>query len=413
MATNQLLTISMITAESARVLGNNLALTKCVNRNYDDEFAIKGAKIGQNVNVRKPARYLTRTGSVVDIQAQTETYAQLTFYNPIGVDLAFTSQELTFSLDMFSDRVIKPAVIAIANQVEALGFTLVDQVYNAVGTPGTPLTAGLPPTGTAMQTILDAAALLYDNDAPVGDGMLHEMNGSRFNSTLSASNLPVFNPQPEIGEIYVKGMQGEFAGAQQYMNQLVPTHTTGTYGGTPVVNGTNQSGGLLITNGWTATTTTLNVGDIFTIDNVYAVNPQTQSQQSHLQQFVVTVATVTDGSGNSTIAISPAIVGPGSAFQNVSVLPTTGDVITVLGASTSTSQLALMFHRDAFMLANQELVLPRGVEEAAYVREEQSGVGLRVVSQFDIRTNQHITRFDVMVAYAVLYPQLACRIYTT
>lgn len=404
---NQLLTISMITAESARILGNNLQLAKRVNRDYDDEFAIKGAKIGQSLNVRLPARYTLRTGSVVDIQAQTETYAPLTFTDPVGVDLAFTSQELTFSMDDFANRVLRPAVVRVANGIEKLGYDLTDSVFNAVGTPATALT-----TSTARDAVLSAAAKLYQNDAPVDDGLLSCMNNPSFNAVLSGSNAALFNPQREISESYIKGMQGDFGGFQHFMAQLVPSHTVGVYGGTPLANSaTAQTGSSIITDGWTPSTTVLKKGDVITFDGVYAVNPQTKSTLSYLQQFVVTADTVTDGSGNSTIAISPSIVTSG-AFQNVSAGVANNAAITVLGASTAVGAQALAFHRDAFMLANQELILPMGVEHAAYVREEQSGVGIRVVSQFDIRTNQHITRLDSMVAWATLYPQLACRIYT-
>ena len=404
---NQLLTISMITAESARVLSNNLVLAKCVNRDYDDEFGIKGAKIGQSLNIRKPARYSVRVGSSVDIQAQTETYAPLTFVDPIGVDLDFTSQELTFSLDMFADRVIKPATIRIANQIDANGFALINKTYNYVGAPGTALTAG-----AARTAVLSAAAELYDNNAPVEDGNLHLIVGSRFNATLADSNSALFNPSKSISDAYVKGMQPDFGGFKVYMDQLVPTHTNGVYGGTPLTNSsTPQTGSTLITNGWTATTTSLKVGDVFTIAGVYRVNPQTKTVTTTLQPFTVTVDTVTDGSGNSTISMSPAMVVSGP-FQNVSNGAANSKAITVIGSSGAVTQQAIAFHKDAFVLANQDIVLPGGVERADYVRDTETNVGIRVVSQFDVRTNQHITRFDSMIAWATLYEELSCRVFT-
>jgi hypothetical protein len=404
---NQLLTISMITAESARVLSNNLVLSKTVNRSFDEDFGIKGAKIGQTINVRKPARYDLRTGSVVDLQAYTQTYATLTFTDPIGVDLDFTSQEKTFSLDLYSENVIKSAVTRVANGIDKLGYDLVNSVYNASGTPAVALT-----TSTARDAVLATIAQLYENDAPVEDGMLSFINSPSFNGVLSGSNSALFNPTKEISEIYIKGFQGEFGGAKHYMSQLVPSHTVGTYGGTPLTNAaTAQTGASLITDGWTVTSTVLKVGDIFTIDGCYAVNPQTKSALSYLQQFVVTADTVTDGSGNSTIAISPAIVASGP-FQNVSTPAANNKAITVLGASTAVGQQSIGFHRDAFMLANKDLIVPTGgVESAFYVRDPQSNIGVRVVEAFDVRTNQHITRLDSMVAWAVLYPQLASRLY--
>lgn len=408
---NQLLTISMITEKSAIVLGNNLVLAKTVNRDYDEDFGVKGAKIGQTLNVRLPARYSVRSGTVVEIEAQTETYTPLVFTQPIGIDLAFTSQELTFSLDDFANRTLKPAITRIANEIDNRGFALVNSGFNYVGMPGTAITGSS--TLDARTAVLQAAARLYDNDAPVGDENLHLINGSSFNAVLSGTNSSLFNPSREISEIYVKGMQGEFGGFQVYMDQLAPMHQVGVYGGSPTTqtSGSPQTGSSIVTAGWTATTTSLNVGDIFTIAGVYAVNPQTKGVYSWLQPFTVTAPTVTDGSGNSTISVSPSVVATG-AFQNVSQAIPNSAAITVVGPTGTNSQQSIAYHKDAFMLANQDLVLPVGVERADYVRDEMTGVGIRVVSQYDIRTNQHITRFDSMIAWATLYPQLMTRIFT-
>lgn len=407
MAQNTLLTISMITNEAARVLSNNLVLAKRVNRDYDSDFGVQGAKIGQTLNVRKPIRPTTRTGPVVDIQAANETYAPLTFTDPLGVDFAFTSSEMTFSIDDFSNRFIKPAMVQLANKVDSLGYALMDRVYNEVGTPGTPLTAA-----NARSAILQAAAKLYDNDAPVGDGQLTFINSPDFNAILSDSNSSLFNPSKEISDIYTKGMQGEFGGFEHFMSQNVRAHVNGTYGGTPVVNGAGQTGSSLVTDGWTATTTSLNPGDIFTIQNVYMVNPQTRLPLAKLQQFTVLSKSTTDGAGNSTLNISPAII-PSGQLQNVTASPADNATIVVAGASQSAYTQSLGFHKDAFMLANKELVVPSGVERASYMKDPMTGVGVRVVQQYDVRTDQFITRFDTMVAWAVLYEQLAVRLATS
>lgn len=403
---NTLLTTSMITKEAARVLGNNLVLAKCVNRSYDNEFAIVGAKIGQSLNVRKPVRPTVSTGPVANIQGANETYAPLTFTDPYNVSYAFTSQEMLFSIDDFSNRFVKPAMVALANKVDSVGYELMNQVYNQVGTPGTALTEA-----TARGQVLQAAALLYNNDVPVDSGDLHMINGPSFNATLSGSNAALFNPSKEISDIYVKGMQGDFGGFTHYMSQNVRSHTVGVYGGTPLTNSaTAQTGSSLITDGWTATTTVLKAGDVITIGGVFAVNPQTKLDLGYLQQFVVTADTVTDGSGNSVVAISPAIVTSGGT-QNVTNGAANNQAVTVVsGASASVHGYSLGFHRDAFMAANKDLPIPGGVAMADYVKDPMSGIGIRVVQQYDVRNDQFITRFDTQVAWAVLYEQLACRL---
>ena len=71
----------------------------------------------------------------------------------------FTTQDLALSLDMFSDRVLKPAVAAIANKIDRDGLNVAAlQTANIVGTAGTP------PTG--LITFLTAGAYLDSEGAP-------------------------------------------------------------------------------------------------------------------------------------------------------------------------------------------------------------------------------------------------------
>lgn len=405
-ATQTLLTTSVITRESARILGNNLILGKAVNRDYDSEFGVQGAKIGQTINVRLPIRPHGRVGPVIDPSAVQETYAPLTFNGPYGVDYSFSSTEMTFSIDDFSNRFIKPAMIQIANQIDLMGYNVLLAASGmTVGTPGTALDKN-----TAPDAVLAAAAMLYQNGAPIDDGMMTEINSPAFNALLAGSSSKLFNPPAEISEIYRKGLQGTFGGFDHFVSQNVFRHVNGTFTGSPVVNGGGQAGSALVTDGWGANSF-LNVGDSFTIAGVFAMAPQTYINTGVLEQFTVTAATVTTG-GNATLAISPAInAGPGG-YQNVSGTPSDGAAITLLGTTGQAYGQAVAFHKDAIMLANTPLQRPTGVEMSDYVVDPDSGIGVRVVQQYDVRNDQFITRFDTMVAWASLFPQLIVRIIT-
>lgn len=413
MTANTLLTISMISRDAAIVLGNTLDLAKRVNRDFDSDFGVKSAQIGQTINVRRPIRPTVRTGSVVDIQAITETYSPLSFTNPVGTDYALTSQELTFSVEDYFDKVVEPSVQRIASEVESQGQSLITKFYGAVGTPGVALTGGA--SGTALPAITKALALLNKNLAPNEAGRKTLLNDPDFNAVLATSNLTYFHPGAEIAKMYTSGYQGDFSSFRVFMNQLVQSHTNGTYGGSPVVastvpaNSTWGTSSTISTSGWSSGATTLNAGDIFTIAGVYMVNAQTKQPIATLQQFVV-VNTVSDTAGAMTITVSPAIVTTGG-FQNVSRAPAANDVITVLGASGVTTQNALAFDRDAIMLAAKEL-MPYSVGLGKTTTDDQTRIPIRVQQMPDIRTNQEILRFDVMVAWATLYDQLGVRICT-
>ena len=415
MTANTLLTISMISRDAAIVLGNTLDLAKRVNRDFDADFNVKSALIGQTINIRRPIRPTVRTGSVVDIQAITETYSPVSFTNPVGTDYALTSQELTFSVEDYFDKVVEPSVQRIASQLESDGQALYTKFYGMIGTPGTALTGGS--SGTALPAITKALALLNKNLAPNQDGRKTLLNDPDFNGVLATSNLTYFHPGAEISKMYTSGYQGDFSSFRVFMNQLVSAHQNGVYGGSPEVattvpaNAAWTTTSTIATKGWTATSTSLNVGDVFTIAGVYMVNAQTKATLGTLQQFSVQVATVDDGSGNTTITVAPAIVTTGG-FQNVSAAPQANAAIVVNGASGAVTQNALAFDRDAIVLCAKEIE-PYSVGPGKTTTDDQTMIPIRVQQMPDIRTNQEILRFDVMYAWATLYDQLGVRIATS
>lgn len=398
---NTLLTISMITREALRVLENNLTFTKLINRQYDDRFGVEGAKIGTTLNVRKPPRYLGRVGQAINIENATETSVPVVLNTQRGVDIQFSSQDLALSIDDFSDRFIKPAIASIANAIDADGLAQILSVWNAVGTPGT--------TPNSLLTYLNAGVLLNNNAAPL-DGERYMVISAQMQATLVNALAGLFHAASNISEQYRKGEMGQTAGFEFYMDQNVNSFTVGLQGGAPTVNAGGQTGSSLITNNWTAAIATrLNIGDIFTIANVNAVNPQSRQVTGALQQFVVTAPGVTDGSGNMTIQIQPPII-PSGAFQTTDSAPAAGAAITVLGAASTISPQGLAFHRDWITLACADLPLPGGVDMAARVADRQLGMSMRLIRAYNIATDQFPCRLDILYGWAPLRPEIACRV---
>lgn len=399
---NSILTISMITREAARVLENNLTFAKGVNREYDDAFAVKGAKIGNTLNLRLPARYVGRTGPTLSIENQTETFVPLTLTTQFGVDVQFSSADLELSMDDFSDRVVMPAMATIANKVDRDGLALANQIYQTVGTPGT-TPANLTPYLSAMAS-LDFAA------AP-RDGQRSIVIDPNANATIVGTLTTLFNPTDVVSKQYTDGNMGKAIGAKWSMDQNVNSYTVGPLGGSPTVDGTGSiSGNTLSTKGWTAAAASrLNVGDVFTIASVHSVNPQSRASTGQLQQFVVTAAFSSNSSGKGNVSISPAITTSGQ-FQTVDTAPTDGATITVVGSAGTVSPMNLLYHRDAFVLGSADLRLPKGVDMAARVADKKLGMSVRMVSTYDIVNDMFPTRTDVLYGWAILYPQLAARI---
>ena len=408
---NQLLTISKITNEALMVLENELTFTSEVDRNYDDQFAVVGAKIGNTVNVRRPGRFIGTTGPALNVEDFNETSVPVTLSTQFHVDTQFTTQDLALSLDMFSDRVLKPGIAAIANKIDRDGLSMAAlQTANIVGTAGTP------PTG--LITYLTAGAYLDAEGAP-RDGRRSCIVEPFTSATIVDSLKGLFVPQEAIGEQYRKGLMGrDSAGMNWKMDQNVVSQTFGSYAGSATVSTTTASG--FLTSGWASSSTitmtatgtvSFNAGDTFTIAGVYAVNPQNRQAygSNKLRNFVVKSA-VSATDGTMQVTVSPAVITAGQ-FQNVTI-PTTSSTaaVTPFNQSGTVSPQNIIMHRNAFTLAMADLELPEGVHFAGRASDKEIGLSLRVVRQYTINNDSIPTRIDVLYGWAPLYPELACRV---
>jgi hypothetical protein len=408
---NQLLTISKITNEALMVLENELTFTGQVERKYDDQFAVVGAKIGNTINVRKPGRFIGTTGPALNVEDFNETSVPVTLSTQFHVDTQFTTQDLALSLDSFSDRVLKPAIAAIANKVDADGLTMAkNATANTVGTAGT--------TPNALLTFLTAQAFLDSEGAP-RDGKRSCIIEPFTSASIVDSLKGLFVPSNVIADQYKKGMMGRDSGGMNwYMDQNVVNQTYGTSAGTAVVATTTATG--FLTSGWASTSTisltstgavSLNVGDTIQIAGVFAVNPQNRAAYgtNKLRSFVVTTAA--SGTGATfNVVVSPAVITAGQ-FQNVSI-PTTSATaaVTFFNKTGTVSPQNIVMHKNAFTLACADLELPDGVHFAGRASDKELGLSIRVVRQYTINNDSIPTRLDVLYGWAPLYPELACRV---
>ena len=409
---NNLLTISKITNEALMVLENELTFTSEVDRNYDDQFAVVGAKIGNTVNVRRPGRFIGTTGPALNVEDFNETSVPVTLSTQFHVDTQFTTQDLALSLDMFSDRVLKPAVAAIANKIDRDGLTTAkNSTANIVGTAGTA------PTG--LITYLSGQAYLDSEGAP-RDGR-RSCIVEPFTSATIVDNLKgLFNPTAQISAQYTKGLMGRDSGGMNWkLDQNVVSQTFGSYATATLACATTTATGFL-TSGWaststialTATTATagLKQGDVITIANVYATNPQNRQSYGKLRNFVVTADVTVATSGTTAVTVSPAVISAGQ-FQNVSILSTSATaVVTPFNNTGIVSPQNIIMHRNAFTLAVADLELPDGVHFAGRASDKEIGLSMRVVRQYTINNDSIPTRLDVLYGWAPLYPELACRV---
>jgi hypothetical protein len=402
---NNLLTISMITNEALMVLENELTFSSEVMRSYDDQFAVTGAKIGATLNIRRPGRFIGTSGPALNVEDFNETSSPLTLTTQFHVDTQFTTQDLALSLDAFSDRVLKPAVAAVANKIDFDGTTMAKlNTANIVGTAGTP--------PTSLLTYLTAQAYLDSEGAP-RDGRRSCIIEPFTGATIVDSLKGLFVPNTTIGMQYAKGMMGrDSAGMNWKMDQNISAQTFGSYAGTATINTSTDTG--ILTTGWASTssltltksgTFTPNVGDTFTIANVYAVNPQNRQAygSNKLRNFVITAISGT------AVTVSPAVISAGQ-FQNVSITSPGASAVTPFNQAGAVSPQNIVMHKNAFVLGCADLDLPDGVVFAGRASDKDLGLSMRIVRQYTINNDSIPTRVDVLYGWAPLYAELACRV---
>lgn len=393
---NTILTPTAVTREALRVLHAKLKFIGTINRQYDSQYAKSGAKIGNDLKIRLPNQYTVRTGAVLDVQNTAEDSVTMSVTTQKGVDMSFTSEELTMDLDDFSKRILTPAMSVLAAAIEADAYSMYKNVYNMVDSDGAAID---------YVDILDARRKLIENLAPDADEFTCQMTPFQVPKLLNDLKSLQNDPR-QISKNYKEGMVASFAMTDFYQNTHATNHTTGTAveGDTSYnVNGATESGATITVNGGT---TTFLIGDVITIAGCNAVHPETKADLGYLQQFVITA---NSGTSATSLSISPAIVVTG-AKQNVSGYPTNGGAISKIGAGNAeTLNTTMLYHKDAFSFATADLVMPSGVDFAS--RQVLDGISMRIVRNYDINNDAFPCRLDVLYGYKAIRPQLACRIH--
>lgn len=398
---NTLLTINMITREAVRLWKNSNAFLQNVDMQYDDSFAVTGAKIGSTLRIRLPNDFTVTTGPALSVQDTSEQSTTLVLATQKHVDVSYSTADRTLSLDDYSRRVLAPMVNNLAGAVAVdimsgseggiCNFAANQDVNSNILSP-------------IQSTYLRSGAILDNNSAPIANRKI--VNSPDTEATVVSSLSGLLNPNTEISRQYVTGRMYDALGFIWMKDQTVISHTTGTLAqGSATVNGANQTGLNLTVN---ALAGTLNQGDIITIAGVFQVNRITKQSTGRLRQFAVTANVAANA---TSIPIYPALVpgvgGQAVQYQTVTVSPANGAAVNPsngLAAGTKYTK-NFSFAPEAVTLATADLEIPKGIHEGA--RDEFDGVSMRMITDYFIGTDQLITRLDVLYGYLWIRPEWA------
>ena len=389
----------------------------------DKSNMVAGQRDGGSIKLRLPPKAVVNTGATISsFDALTQEQVTLTRGTQWNVNMAFTSEELSQQLDDFSQYVLTPYVDTLASYIDYSAMTMTKEVANSVGTPGT--------TPSTALVALQANQKMSEFATPVTQRVIGVNPAA--NASFIDGLKGLFNSSDKVGAQYKQGTMGAntLGYDEWFMTQSVYTHTTGSGAsglpwkidegsGTNLVEGTrivdmDEAGG--------SSSATMAVGDVFTIDGVYACNPETKQSTGSLMQFVVTNAAtassspITGGTGTGQLQFWPAIYSAASGgLQNVvgATLAAAGFIndadVTIIGTASTPYPQNIAFHKKAFVFATTDLIMPQGVDFAA--REVVDGISIRVVRQYRIGTDDIPCRCDVLGGYKTRQPEMACRIW--
>ncbi len=394
-------------------LGGALNVARNMTSSIKDEFGKKSYKVGDTVQVRKPYRFVGGNGLAWDPEALVDQVTSITVNQVPHVHFQWDSVERTLDIREAMNLYTRPVAMAMANKINAQAATYAaDNCLNSAGTPGT--------APTSEATYLAAGDILVELGLPEGEELKLIIN-RRMSTAFVSGTKALYNDIGAISKQWRQGHMVDSLGYQVYRDQTINTHTVGTFSGTPLVNGANQTaeGGnnatmTLNTDGWTSTT--LNQGDKFVMGTasvaagvgVMSVHPQTRLSTGR-QQTITVVTTITDSSGTINMVVAPALTISGQ-YQNVDSAPVDNAIITMVGATGAIAQQGLLMHQNAFAFVSVPLAapLPNGVEAVESETDQDTGLSLRYVRYFDGDASVHKNRFDGLVGYGSLYKEMAC-----
>lgn len=404
---NTLLTPKVYANVMLKLLKNNLVMGKLVSTTFKNEFRKKNDKIW----ARRPPQFLVREGRVAAVQPVLEGEVEVALDRQAGVDIEFTSVEETLTVDeLLDDAIMQSNAAVLAQYVDTAIMEKVLEFPSWVGTPG--------------QTIDSVTDYSY------GPQRLDNLSVPRVGraGVLSVddhwalSNSLNFHPSVDgIARTAIEDAELPMVGGTNaYMSQSTINLTTGTRAasGAAVINGANQDVDYAdVNDDYTQTLAidgltaghTVKAGEVFTIADVYAVNPRTKEVQSFLYQMTVLEDATADG-GGAIAALSiqaPMIVG--GAYATVNAAPADGAAITWMGVASTAYRQNAVFHKSALQLTFAKLVMPRS-GRAAYSTDKETGISIRYWETSDGTNDTHLHRWDILFGVTNVDPRLGTRL---
>lgn len=410
---NTTLTADIIAKEAVAILENECVMGKLVHRGYEEEFSkkVNGYEVGESISIRRPTDFTVSDGRVATAQDVVEGKTTFTVDKQKNIAFKFTSQDLTLQIGDLSERVIKPAMIQLAEQVDRDLLALYKDVPNHVT---------IPSSGIDSYADFAIAAQRMDETAIPQDGRSAVLNPTDYWMLLGSQTALYINDAAKGA--YRNASLGPIGGIDTYMSNNIPTHTYGARTGSDLTDFDSQS--YILGHTWAnvkdSTSVTIHIdgfasdtagilkkGDTFTIADLYDVNPVSKEPLAHLKMFTV-MADVTSASNEADVTIWPPIIVSGAQKTcHLSTGTLEDNAVVYQGTASTAFRQNLYFHKNAFGLVMVPMVSPPGAVDVG--RRSYKGFSVRIIPVFDGINDESMWRCDILYGVKTIDPRKAVR----
>lgn len=406
--TEKLMRSFMDAFETERVLSRNVN-TQLLRGAFD-------AESGDKISVRRPTDFVSKRTATGDISGGPRSdiitgKATATVQDYITVDVDFDEVDQALKMNQL-DQLLAPAARRVVTDLEIdfADFMLKNSGLLA-GTYGT--------AATTWDHVAEAGAIMRSTGVPMDQYWCYAVNP--YTQTKLASNQRSLGVNPEVGTANAKAtITDNFAGMRVMTATALSTVTSaagadraGVLAANPDVTYVTHKDTMtqsLSVSGFQASLA-IKAGEVIQIAGRNRLNLSTrkpvidETGAKVLFTGVVAADVTLDGTGAGTITIKgPAIYEATGAYNTVDSAPVSGDVVTLLGAASTTYQPNLFWHKNAFVIASVPL---NKLYSTDTIATTEDGMQLRVSRYSDGDKNKQIVRFDLLPAYGVLNPFFA------
>ena len=407
---------------------NNMVMGKLVDTKFTNQVTDKN---GLKISVKRPPRFVMTSGPALDLQdiVTGSTSVDVDQYSNVHISITDLQYVQSYN-ELVKAQTMKSAASALAQGIDSYLHTFTQKFPSWVNAPGAiavdkpfaspqqeiPVWARL--ENLAVPTSDRVGFMTINDSAGVQASLIDKFMTAEASNAMKKARIPMLSDidyyRTQAPSVLVTGTRAQTgAGAVNGANQNVNYDT--------VKDSMTQS--LIVkTAGANAT---IKRGEVFTIPNVFRINPRTQSivtdqtGAAELMQFTVVNDAVADGAGAVTLTISPAIIVPNTggslavqrvntAFATASAAPADSAVLSFAGNASSAFSQRAAWHKSAIQLVSAQLVTPAtGV--SSFASDPETGISIRYWRGSDIATGAHIHRWDCIYGAEVVDPLLGTR----